>query len=504
MIPTESSAPPRGDLGQIAVKGLLVAAALIALYHAACLLQTWRVLVAYPYGIDYGEGIVWQQMLNMLAGQGYAPLGVYPAIVYHYPPVYHVIVGVIARAFGTDPLATGRVVSAIATLASAAVIASLTACLLQGRATQRIRAFCGAAAALAFLATDPVVDWGALMRVDMLACALGLAGLWCAIRAADRPSLIHAASLCFVLATYTKQVAVAAPLAGIVGLAIGHRRLALICLAETAALGLVSLGALEIVTTGGFLRHVVLYNVNRVDWTLIGQLLLYPVKMHIVLIALAVFGVGDQLRWAGSSGGPAASVLLIFTAIKTVMLVMIVKSGANLNYTIEWFAMIAILAGAGLAPVLDYATSRATPPPEIVRLMLAGLLMLQVSWLPVKHATLEDARSETAARAPIISTIRHARRPVISDDMTFLLRGNQPVLWEPAIMAELAKFGRYDEAAFIRLIRAHHFAFFVTEGERGSRMFDARYNPAVSNAMDGAYPRKQQIAAYILHLPPLP
>ena len=56
------------------------------------LISTAIVAMNYPYDLDYGEGIVWQQMDDIVAGKGYAPLGTFPAIVYHYPPVYHLVV----------------------------------------------------------------------------------------------------------------------------------------------------------------------------------------------------------------------------------------------------------------------------------------------------------------------------------------------------------------------------------------------------------------------------
>ena len=43
---------------------------------------------------------------------------------------------------------------------------------------------------------------------------------------------------------------------------------------------------------------------------------------------------------------------------------------------------------------------------------------------------------------------------------------------------------------------------FVTVGERGDRLFDSRYNPAVADAMYKAYPQRRTIADYTLHLPP--
>jgi len=48
--------------------------------------------VRSPYQRDYGEGIVWQQMRLMFAGKGYGPIDGFPAIVFHYPPVYHATV----------------------------------------------------------------------------------------------------------------------------------------------------------------------------------------------------------------------------------------------------------------------------------------------------------------------------------------------------------------------------------------------------------------------------
>jgi hypothetical protein len=43
---------------------------------------------------------------------------------------------------------------------------------------------------------------------------------------------------------------------------------------------------------------------------------------------------------------------------------------------------------------------------------------------------------------------------------------------------------------------------FVTVGARGSEPFDSRYNRAVADAMDQAYPVKASLAGYLIHLPP--
>ena len=75
------------------------------------------------------------------------------------------------------------------------------------------------------------------------------------------------------------------------------------------------------------------------------------------------------------------------------------------------------------------------------------------------------------------------------------------MLWEPAIFAELASTGDWDERPFVRRIRNREFAFFVTWGQRGFDRFDERYNPAVADAIDAAYPITQRAAGLIVHRP---
>jgi hypothetical protein len=51
------------------------------------------------------------------------------------------------------------------------------------------------------------------------------------------------------------------------------------------------------------------------------------------------------------------------------------------------------------------------------------------------------------------------------------------------------------------MIHTKGFAFFATEYDRGDRLFDARYNPEIAQAMDEYYPRKRKLAGLVLHLP---
>ena len=72
--------------------------------------------VQFGWQLDYGEGIVWEQMRLMVAGRGYGAIDGLPAIVFHYPPLFHMVTAALAAVTGLDALAVGRSVSIGSTL----------------------------------------------------------------------------------------------------------------------------------------------------------------------------------------------------------------------------------------------------------------------------------------------------------------------------------------------------------------------------------------------------
>lgn len=475
-------------------------------------------LIRFPFGVDYGEGIVWQQMRNILDGRGYAPLGVYPAIVFHYPPIYHVVAGLLSHGLGTDELATARALSWAATLGTAALAGILSVSVAQRRLDPIAAPVGGLLVALLYLSCGPVVEWAALMRVDMLAYLFGLGGLLIALRAIERPAVLHFAALCFTLAIYTKQVSIAAPAAAFAGLMAVRPRLAWKLAAITFAQSGLLLLALSWITQGNFLRHIILYNVNRVDPKAL-LALIEPLRRHLIYICLASAGAFMLVRrirylWRDRQNHPlevASSVALLgFFALKTLMLAMVVKSGASLNYTIEWLCAVAIMAGIVILPIVETASARLrrgdvtrdTPGTPI--LLFATILLViafQVWELPRLFLTPAGARVVSGKMTPLVDLIRGSPKPVISDDMTLLIRAGRPVEWEPAIAAELGATGQYDQIAFARLIRQGHFGLFITEGHRGDAIYDGRYNPPVADAIAIAYPREYKLGRFTIHAP---
>jgi hypothetical protein len=509
----------RSRLWQALAAVVLLVVAGLMLRNIGALLAFVGGALSYPYSLDYGEGIVWQQMRDIVQGSAYGPLGVFPAIVYHYPPVFHLTTAAAAALTGADQLAAGRAVEVISTFASALLVAWLTIQAMGQTGSRWITLACGASAALLFLNCSPVITWAPLMRVDMLSGALGLLGLVLAIQAVTRPAWIYAAAVAFVLSVYTKQISIAAPMAAFGVMLLVDWRTALRGLVAATVLGLIVLGALSWMTDGGFVRHIFLYNVNRLDLTRLSALA-DGLTEHLPLLVLAVLGLGDGWRRLRQAAGgrlnvsaaalkadPAAFAVVMLTAflvIKTLMLPTILKSGSSYNYLIEWLSAVAIFSGLAMRPILSLAAGAAPSRPGRIPLLVVVLVLIalvpKLAAMPMwsMNQQLIDRATALATIAPKIAA---ATKPVIADDMALVIRAGGKVLWEPAIAAELAHTGMYDEAAFIRMIEAGAFAFFVTEGKPGHGLFDERYNPSVRAAMSAAYPIEQEVGDFVLHLP---
>ena len=478
--------------------------------------------VQFGWQLDYGEGIVWEQMRLMVAGRGYGAIDGLPAIVFHYPPLFHMVTAALAGVTGLDALAVGRSVSIGSTLLIGLFAGLIAAKVVRAEDPSRPPAVCGLVAGLSVFCFAPVLFWAPLMRVDMLSIALSFAGLFVAMSALARPKLIAVSAILFVAAVFTKQTSVVAPAAVFLTFLLLRPRLAWILAGSCTAIGLAVLGALVLATDGGFVRHIVLYNANRIDWSRLSSI---PAEMssHSFFIAVVVICVATRLkarlplyrrtgsfaavrqRLDAAPGDGFFLLVLVYASLTSLMTLAIAKSGSSVNYFIEWTAVLAILLGIAARDAANAAFGKAQAPgkrPFPMSILLPVLIGFQALVMapPASYAELRSA-ARIAAFEELQAMIRSADRPVISDDMVLLVRSGTAVQWEPAIFAELASTGTWNETPFVGRIRAGQFAFFITDGTRGTRPFDSRYNPAVADAIDAAYPVKRTVAGYTLHLP---
>lgn len=484
---------------------------ILALYPAGVLLLWIIRAVPFRYGLDYNEGIVWQQMNDIVAGHGYAPIAGFPAIVFHYPPVYHLLSASVAL-LGLDPLSAGRLVSLVFTAGSAAVIAALTSKWLDGDATKIERAIGPAAAVFCFLGCRGVQEWAPLMRVDPTACGLALIGLWLIVRSVDRPRLIYAAAVVLVLSVFTKQNSVLTAAAGFGTLLFWRPRLALRGIVATALLGAVAGAVLLWSTDGEAYRHLVLYNMNRFSLSrILPNLRDGTTTADRALILLGMIGLVSVIVRRGYRTPPgvddqtaaARQATLVFAFLATVSLISTAKYGSSSAYYMQWEGAIAIFGGAVVARLTQGARRYLEAGRAGRAFALLAVPVLFAGWASAmtNREPLSRVRHYAKQDAILARLIAPIQGPVISTEMVLLLRDHRRVLWEPAIFRELAVAGRWDETELVNLIRAHRIAAILTDGDRGYQWFDEQFSPAIADAMATALPHHVRVGMRVLHLP---
>ncbi len=483
-------------------------------------------VISFPYEIDYGEGIVWQQALLMLTPNAYGSIEKIPFIVFHYPPLYHFITLCLSEMTAIDFLSAGRIVSISATLIISIIIGNIVSESLPEKTEIRIRITARLLSGLSIFSVLPIFYWSPLGRVDMLAEALTLTGFWLGLKAYQRQRLIYLASALFVAAVYTKQSMIAAPMATFGIMLWLNPKTAFKGISACITGGLIILGIASYLTGGKFIDHVFYYNINTFDFDRL-RLLVPLMAEHagIVMSALIAFSFAimkfgfiffteniSQARKKIASEKFLTTLLTIssFFAISTPLLILFAKEGANLNYTIEWFIASVILIGNFVFSSMysinkNNSNANAFKPILQIRIFLVPILLISHIIFFSKHL----ASSEWIDKSPkrmielneVCNMIRLASKPVISDEMVLILRCGKSVQWESAIFAQLEKKKLWDPGLLIKKIQSREFSMFITIGVKGDSVFDSRYSPKIAAAIDSAYPAKRRIGGLTIHTP---
>jgi len=299
-------------------------------------------------------------------------------------------------------------------------------------------------------------------------------------------------------------------------LLVANPRRALAGMATGFGAAITALVAVTVWTHGGFLTHILAYNINR--FALVNGLdILITFGMHFGMVAVAVVALlprvnrlraaarrdgGLAVHLRADAGDAALAMVLAYLALATMMMGLIFKSGSSINYFLEWLFLVGILAGWGIA---DFVAAEQAGR---VVAALPWLLSLQVLAFCAFYETEFERREPFAGDyARIATVVRAAPGPVISDDMVLLLRSGKPVVIEPSIFAELSARKVIDDRTLLAEIRSRRISFVLTENDPGDPTFDARYTPAMTRAILTAYPQTVTLAErYRLRFPagPLP
>ena len=264
----EGELPPKGEMPQLTIGRRLRTIYLFTLFALLLFggitftLGTFH-KVFYPFGWDDDEGAVWWEAVHVTNLRVlYHPIQQYPYFVVPYPPVFHAVTWLAARGTG-DFLIAGRLVCVFSALGISFLCGLLVWHVSPRRIPVRIRGSGAVLTALLCFRLDSLTRYIPEMGVDLLALFFAFVGTYLFIRWRQKPTVQYAAFACFVLAMFTKQTMVAAPLACLAATTLINPARALRYLLFSATLGVAGMGYLVWATGGEILRHLFLYNARQ-------------------------------------------------------------------------------------------------------------------------------------------------------------------------------------------------------------------------------------------------
>lgn len=504
--------PPPGRASWILIYAPLLVVVALLVVHVRAILGDFATAIFSPLEFDYGEGIVWQQAALIPGPSMYSASQALPFIVFHYPPVFHLLARA-AATFMPSLLAAGRLVSVTGTLSIAVSVAALVglATSVPGRKRLPTDWLSMVIAGMLVLCLHVVHLWGMVMRVDAAAIAFALAGVLVGLRADGRLVPTTVGMLLCLCAVFTKQTQISAGVALFLVTLMRAPRCALWAAAITGGFGLGIVGLLQWVTHGGFLLNIVEYNINRFSLqTFYDTYASERTSVLVAVPALASLPILLRTWWrmqrrvpqarVGSRAWLAAALadrdaacrvlLVIYLFLSTLTLATTFKSGSNFNYLFEWLAIACAVLGVSLA---DLARAPSASGGSSGLILLLVPLLVFVVFMPTRPLAFLHDSGALALRQQLLQRIASATKPVASDNMTLLMQAGKRVIFEPAIATELAELGMWDEAPLVAMIKARGFAFVVTTGDAHVRA--ARRTPAVKAAIEEAYPKVEQLGA---------
>ncbi len=448
--------------------------------------------------LTYGESWLLDGARQVAGGEGlYAAPNHLPLMQIAYTPVYYVVVGELQRVSGDHGYTVGRAVSLVATLVGVAALAWSVRCVTG------FWRFGWLAAGLLLAQNLTLLLWGTLERVDALALSLTLVGL--ALFTMRHSNL---AALFFVLAFFTKQTFVVAPLAAAISL--WPCRASLARFVVVMAGGVVGGVLLALwLTHGWFWWHVVTANANPLDLmtfsVLMGSFLQFNgVPVLAALVSLSLPAVPGERVWRCYFVGSLLTLPLV------------AKLGASSNYWLEVTAATAALLALTSHRLSGWPSTRLVAPTVIAGALLiavpgyqatatdVGLSLADTLDPPSPHyLSLVGDSGATPLRvdASFIDYLAQQPGALLTDNSGLAAAAGKPIEFEFQIFQLLHADANWSEQPVLNAIAERRFALVVLMHPLDGPISNTRWSPALQSALQEAYVPVGTQAGFWLYRP---
>lgn len=447
--------------------------------------------VRYPYGVDYGEAPLMDQVRRIEKREILykSDINEPPYVITNYPPLYASTVAAINSIFQIPSFQAGRITSSLFAIICGVILALLTYQVTGDK-------WLGILSLALFLGQPFVITWSSFARVDFMALAFSLLGLWVLLRYPDSRYGYILACFLFLLAVYTRQTyLLAAPLAGFMWLWHLDKKKALIFISLFGVSGLLIFGIINAVTHGGFYVNIVVSNLNRNDYghwkSMVNQLFnCWPIILTISGI-IALVSIYSKFRTSQKRKDPTLIHPFIFFGIvfysigAVIIAVTAIKVGSNINYFLELIAICAIWFCLALKLLQSQN--------KILQWTLWGIFFLQFIWTltysyQVSRINSADLSRQLAARNALDPLVLSASQigNVLSDDyMDLIVISDQSVYYQPFEYGELYYAGQWDPTNFVQQIERGEFPLIIIGGTSLDK--HCCWPPPVIDALESNY-----------------
>lgn len=458
------------------LKGLERFAAAAALAGGAACVAAFVFLVGikigYPFALGLGESPLMQAVMRLSEGRiPYRELSSPPYSLVPYGPVYLGLSALLYKMQGTLYLG-GRLITLGATLATAALVYGVVR-----RQWPRSGVAPAVSAAMLFIGHPYTEQWSVQVNVDMLGVCLSL---WTFTLLSRRAAVDQAPGwrepIAAVAAFFTKSSMIAASAGYFVDrlLARRYRTAALYAFCAGGAAALLY-AVLYRLTDGWYYYHTT-YEIGR--RVVFYEFILFYWWDALKSGPLTVCAIVLFLLWpaARRSAGRPYVAYLAFALLLTASLS---KQGSDTNYLLESCALSCVCVG-GILSVLALREGLAGRLTRIAAWTLCAAQLWTWAVPDLDFAGIR-ARYDENARffARITEFVRQADGPVISEDMSLLLRAGKEIFYEPFPLGQMSYSGVWDDTPILRELDNKTFPmvilYFYAPALKRNRTFTERF-----------------------------
>ena len=467
---------------------LLLARLGISLFEYARLA---RAALAFPFPLDYGEGPVLDQTLrlahfeNIYRNSFASP----PYTVSNYPPLFQLIQVPLAWIVG-PAFWYGRLISIVSAISAAGLIGLILHTLTGDWTASTI-------GGLSLLAFPYLLQGSVLNRVDALAFALSLGGLYVTVRwPSHRPGSWVAGLLLTATAFTNPRYALAAPFTAFVWLwHLEHRRQAfrLAAIVTGSCLGLFL--SLNLITQGGFYLNIVRASLTSFSWYAVTGywLTLYLYAGFLVIGCLVYIGI-ERLGQATRSW-PLVAPYCLGAAFMTLTVGM---PNSSPNDLFEVGAALCLAGGAFIA-----WTGESYWFKTLLIFVLAVQINLLIDWSRQDYIpALTNKAADTREVEELAEYVQEAGGPILADEyMGLIPLAGRRLYFQPFEFKQLQEANLWSEAPLIASIQHQEFSLILLYEPRDWNAISTRWTAEVRNTIYAHYSLEDTLAQTFVYRP---